>query len=79
MAVEGYAPLPPGTYAPILSRGFITCPIRAPSSDSQNWGPLPLGDVIGKAVLVYWPPEQMGLITHFGPAVAAEAVLESTP
>ena len=45
---------------------------RNNSSDSQNWGALPLDSVIGKAVLVYWPLDNMGLIPHYNLAVAAD-------
>ena len=45
---------------------------RNNSSDSQNWGALPLESVIGKAVLVYWPLDTMGLIPHYNLAVAAD-------
>jgi len=44
---------------------------RNNSSDSQNWGALPLEGIIGKAVLVYWPLENLGWIPHYDLAVAA--------
>jgi signal peptidase I len=43
---------------------FVLGDNRNNSSDSHNWGPVPLKDVIGKALLVYWPPEEWGLIRH---------------
>ncbi len=45
---------------------------RNNSSDSQNWGPLSLEGIIGKAVLVYWPLENLGWIPHYDLAVAAD-------
>ncbi len=45
---------------------------RNNSSDSQNWGALPLEGIIGKAVLVYWPLENLGWIPHYNLAVAAD-------
>jgi signal peptidase I len=44
---------------------------RNNSSDSQTWGPLPIGQLIGRAVLVYWPPPEMGLIPHTADLVQA--------
>lgn len=37
---------------------------RNNSSDSHNWGPVPLDYVIGKATFVYWPPTEWGVLNQ---------------
>jgi hypothetical protein len=43
---------------------------RNNSSDSHSWGPVPLENVVGKAVIVYWPPSEWGLSEHAFPSFA---------
>lgn len=50
---------------------FVLGDNRNNSSDSHAWGPVPLEYVIGKAIVVYWPPQRWGLIDHLDTAIAA--------
>jgi signal peptidase I len=35
---------------------------RDRSNDSRSFGSVPIDDVIGRAWLSYWPPEQIGFV-----------------
>jgi signal peptidase I len=43
---------------------FVLGDNRNDSSDSHSWGLVPMGNVIGKAILIYWPPVEWDLINH---------------
>lgn len=44
---------------------FVLGDNRNNSRDSHNFGPVVQTAVIGQAAVIYWPPQDWGLITHF--------------
>lgn len=47
--------IPPGSY-------FMMGDNRDASDDSRYWGPVPKENIIGEAVVTYWPPKRIGLL-----------------
>lgn len=65
---EPYISAPPGyagAWTLTAEQYFVLGDNRNSSSDSHSWGPLEKHYLIGRAVLVYWPPQQWGLVPHY--------------
>ena len=65
---EPYISAPPN-YESELTLGpdeyYVLGDNRNSSSDTHIWGPLEYKYFVGRAVLVYWPPESWGLVPHY--------------
>ena len=54
-----------GTWDVPAGQYFVLGDNRNNSSDSHNWAFLPGDDIVGKAWLIYWGPDNWGLIPHY--------------
>jgi signal peptidase I len=58
------SPVYNGTWTVGEGQLFVLGDNRNDSKDSHQWGLLPIENVIGKALLIYWPPPEWKLINH---------------
>jgi signal peptidase I len=64
---EPYISAPPsyrGTWEVPFDSFFVLGDNRNQSSDSHSWGFVPIENVVGKALIVYWPIDQIKTLTH---------------
>ena len=58
------APAYSGDWDVLEGELFVLGDNRNNSNDSKDWGLLPLEKVVGKAVVIYWPPPLWNVLEH---------------
>jgi signal peptidase I len=58
------APLYSGEWTVTEGYLFVLGDNRNNSNDSKDWGLLPQENVVGKAILIYWPPPMWNVLDH---------------
>jgi len=53
---------------------FVLGDNRNQSSDSHSWGFVPIDDVVGKAIVIYWPLDELKILSS--PAIVNAANIE---
>lgn len=64
---EPYIKAPPNyedSWTVPLDSVFVLGDNRNNSSDSHSWGFVPVVDLVGKALVVYWPPQAAKVLSH---------------
>jgi signal peptidase I len=72
---EPYIAAPPiynNTWVVPEGQLFVLGDNRNESKDSHEWGMLPMENVVGRAILIYWPPTQWQVIDPATEASAAQ-------
>lgn len=76
---EPYINAPPaysGTWQVSEGELFVLGDNRNDSRDSHQWGLLPIENIIGRAVLIYWPPEEWQVIRHINQTGIPQAAIQ---
>jgi signal peptidase I len=66
------APVYNGEWTVEADRLFVLGDNRNDSSDSHAWGQVPFENVIGRAMVVYWPMKEWAWINHYDFAKASQ-------